>query len=792
MPYNQDIQTKAEVLTFLWNIGFTVPKPYYFTVKRWHNQADSILQEIKNSYPQQTLVVRSSSLSEDQNGQSMAGAFESVLNVSNTDEALSEAIQCVISSYTNSSPGDQILIQPMVKNVVMSGVIMSKCLEDGSPYFSINYDDETGLTDSVTSGTAISKTVYVYRGSLDSHFDSSRINSLVKQMHSIENALGTHQLDVEFAMDDNQVVHILQARPISVCGNWKKSSDIAVDKQIRYLADFLDNFLGYKKGILGRKSVLGIMPDWNPAEIIGVNPRPMALSLYQYLITDTTWSIARADMGYRKIPPDQLMVTLSGRPYIDTRASFNSFIPKDMKNSLGEKLIDQWIQRLNDSPEFHDKIEFEIIFSSLEINFKEKIDQRYPNIFNATEQNEIFKHYQSLTNQNVKVGSDSSLYKALENIEKLKQIQHTYGDTSSSSFSISRTLRDVLQDCIELGTHAFSIIARHGFIAENILRGLVSEKTITAQRLQKFKSCLSTVSSEFSKDQFDLNQGSLSLEDFIHRYGHLRPGTYDILSPKYADHSDMFIKPNQQVPIEVNDVEFSFTQDELKNINLVLSKNGFEISAEDLVVYTEKSIIGREYAKFVFTKSISYCLDLLKQWGLEFNLSTQDMSWLKIKDVLALVHTPILSDFNTHYNQIIHTNRTTCESGHFLKLSHLIRSSRDIFVVAQQRNSPNFITKEKVAGEVLFLDSQSSYNIPLAGKIVCIVNADPGFDWIFAQNIVGLITQFGGTNSHMSIRCSEFNLPAAIGVGDVLFSKILKEQHIVIDAENQMFHYNEV
>lgn len=113
-------------------------------------------------------------------------------------------------------------------------------------------------------------------------------------------------------------------------------------------------------------------------------------------------------------------------------------------------------------------------------------------------------------------------------------------------------------------------------------------------------------------------------------------------------------------------------------------------------------------------------------------------------------------------------------------------------MVAQQRNSPNFITKEKVAGEVLFLDSQSSYNIPLAGKIVCIVNADPGFDWIFAQNIVGLITQFGGTNSHMSIRCSEFNLPAAIGVGDVLFSKILKEQHIVIDAENQMFHYNEV
>ena len=31
------------------------------------------------------------------------------------------------------------------------------------------------------------------------------------------------------------------------------------------------------------------MPDWNPAEIIGKKPRPLALSLYQELITNHTW-----------------------------------------------------------------------------------------------------------------------------------------------------------------------------------------------------------------------------------------------------------------------------------------------------------------------------------------------------------------------------------------------------------------------------------------------------------------------------------------------------------------------
>ena len=41
------------------------------------------------------------------------------------------------------------------------------------------------------------------------------------------------------------------------------------------------------------------MTDWNPAEIIGTNPKPLALSLYKYLITDKNWSLARKKMGYK-------------------------------------------------------------------------------------------------------------------------------------------------------------------------------------------------------------------------------------------------------------------------------------------------------------------------------------------------------------------------------------------------------------------------------------------------------------------------------------------------------------
>ena len=63
-----------------------------------------------------------------------------------------------------------------------------------------------------------------------------------------------------------------------------------------------------------------------------------------------------------------------------------------------------------------------------------------------------------------------------------------------------------------------------------------------------------------------------------------------------------------------------------------------------------------------------------------------------------------------------------------------------------------------------------------------IKSADPGFDWIFSHNIAGLITQYGGPNSHMAIRCAEFGLPAAIGCGEKLYNQLLKAKVIELDC----------
>ena len=72
----------------------------------------------------------------------------------------------------------------------------------------------------------------------------------------------------------------------------------------------------------------------------------------------------------------------------------------------------------------------------------------------------------------------------------------------------------------------------------------------------------------------------------------------------------------------------------------------------------------------------------------------------------------------------------------------------------------------------------------IKNKIILIEKADPGFDWIFSKKIKALITKYGGANSHMTIRCNELNIPAAIGCGDAIFDKLKLANEINLNCKN--------
>ena len=121
----------------------------------------------------------------------------------------------------------------------------------------------------------------------------------------------------------------------------------------------------------------------------------------------------------------------------------------------------------------------------------------------------------------------------------------------------------------------------------------------------------------------------------------------------------------------------------------------------------------------------------------------------------------------------------------YVILPPIIFSQNDFEIIQYHVTKPNYVTRKKLTGEIIHLKYSDKTTKDLHGKIILIENADPGYDWIFTKNPSGLITKYGGVASHMSIRCAEMGLPAAIGCGEVLFDKLLFSSKIQLDCYNK-------
>jgi len=526
------------------------------------------------------------------------------------------------------------------------------------------------------------------------------------------------------------------------------------------------------------------MPDWNPAEMIGVVPHPLAMSLYRELITKRVWSVAREKMGYRKMPNVELMVSLFGRPYIDVRNSINSFLPEGLSNSISEKMVNAYIYRLNKYPYLHDKIEFEVVHTAYDFDFDKNFAERYDEVLSIEELLEYKGLLRNITKQAVNNDDNSTLNTAIRDIEKLKNLQQHKYLFEKNSFSIADRINTLIDECKTYGTLPFSIIARYGFIAENLLRSAINNGAITSERIKEFKRSFNTIAGEMSTDFQKVLKKELSKEDYLVKYGHLRPGSYDILSLNYSNRKDLF----DGSPRELSDchTDFVLSSIEKASINILLGEHGFDsVKAEDMFYYAKKAIIGREYAKFIFTKHLSEILENTAEWGNLENFSKEELAMLTISDVLSVLFAPLTDDIKSFYANKIKKAHTNFSIATSFKLSYLIRSVRDIYIVPMQRSAANFIGDKRIEAEIVELTPYTKNVILLENKIICIEGADPGYDWIFTRNIAGLITKYGGANSHMAIRSAELNIPAAIGCGEQPFNRIVAAKKCLLDCQRK-------
>jgi len=772
--------TKSDTLTALQPLvkKAVVPKLISFTVAEWSALPVEITQEIAARFDGGQVVFRSSAVNEDGEQQSQAGAFASCLDVdSSQPRAVWSAVEEVIESM-DECPENQILVMTMVTDVTLSGVIMTHELDSGAPYYVLNYDDETGKTDTITGGSVVNKTVLVHRDYVTDHVDSPRVAELLELVRELEGLCdrGT-PLDIEFAKTRDGQLHLLQVRRITVQENWNRRISRHVSEVLFQAGEFFTRHSQPRKNLAGARTILGQMPDWNPAEIIGTRPRPLAISLYRHLITDSIWQEARTEMGYQPVPSTPLMLTLGGQPYIDVRASFNSFLPADLPAETRERLVDAWMDRLESNPKLHDKVEFEVAQTVLDFNFDEDFQSRYGDVLGPDEFLDYRIQLAKITAANLSLTPGASLPRALENIQQLEALQ-----TQRRSLNDLALLPTLLEECRALGTQPFSVIARHAFIAEAILRSAVTRGALSDQRLAAFKRTLRTVTADFTGDFAQALAQPRWRPEFLAKYGHLRPGTYDITSPRYDQRDDLFAATAQPAPA-TSDSVFPLTRTEAQLFQELFVEAGMpEVEPGQFIEYARKAITERERAKFIFTRHLSDALELIAHWGSDTRLDRDALSYLTVQDLLNHLVSPVLNDPELHFEDLVEQRRREQENVDGIRLGFLIRDPGDFYVVPMHRSAPNFVGSRHVEGEPLRLGNQSRGHGQLSGRIICIENADPGFDWIFTRNIAGLVSKFGGANSHMTIRCAELGLPAAIGVGEQTFERIAAANRVELDG----------
>jgi len=772
--------TKAETLNSLKSKlkNSLVLEQYTFTVGQYVSDKTAIIDDIQKNLSSKLLVVRSSALNEDTEGSSMAGSYESILKVEKDNaDILINAINTVIESYKKDNQAqdknNQILIQPYLDNVTMSGVVFSKNLQTSSPYYTVNYDNSDD-TESVTSGSGDNLNTFICYNKFESPIKNDKLSLLISSIKEIEEVTQYDAIDVEFAFVGKQL-YILQVRPIAA-----KKQNVMVSAE-----DILNEIANIKRslnmdsiGLHGNLKAYGVMPDWNPAEIIGTNPRRLSFDLYRYLITDNIWATSRAFLGYKETNNPGL-VSFGGKPYVNVQMSFNTFIPDDLPNELSSKLVDFFISKLKENPENHDKVEFLVAITSYDFNFDKKIENLLDHGFSLNECEKIESAYKNLT-ENIVMERTLSIS---EEIAKTLSLGERRERVLNSNLDDIKKIHLLLDDCKKYGTLPFSNLARCGFVGSIFLKSLLEKDIITVSEYDEFFKSIHTVAKEFMDDFSMLTKKQLSKKTFLDRYGHLRPGTYDITSKSYKNGFEDYLDFNSKLNDPVSSEKFNFSEKTKIKINDQISGSKLNFDVDTLVEFIIKATEAREKSKFEFTKSLSAVLDLITTIGQNHNIEAEDLSHLSLDSLLKYRNSSSRLNFRDDIISDIDKNKAahliTCS----LNLPELIFNKTDVEMFHHPAMTPNFVTHHNITAEII--DLTDGNNINIDNKIICIENADPGFDWIFSHNIKGLITKYGGVASHMAIRCAEFDLPAAIGCGEKIFNNIILGKKINLDCGNR-------
>lgn len=743
-----------------------VPKFIFLEKKNFEKNKLYYFNKIKK-FKNKKIIIRSSSFEEDSKFTN-AGKFLSIPNIDKNDYGLIEKlIHKVFKTYSIPSNKNYVLIQEYILNASHVGVIFTLDPNNGYPFRIINFN-KSSKTDLITSGQSNGSVISYYKF-IEQNKLSKNLKSLNKKIIILEKYFSNYPLDIEFLISKKKI-WVLQVRKMNI----NKNKSIHYYKTLKDLEKKLYKMVAEKSHLLGSKRFFSTMTDWNPAEIIGLKPKPLALSLYQSLITDDVWSSSRAELGYKNTSTLPLLYSFLGTPFIDVKTDFNSFMANALSNKIQSKLISFYLSEFKKKPDFYyDKIESKLVINCISLNVAKYKNILIKSKLSNKEILDVINAYTILTNE--------IFFRLDENIKKYKVGEIEFSKLVKSKNSNINKIFLLHSLCKSHGTTPFANLARMAFIAVEFLNSFVDMNIITEKEKLLFLESNKSISRQMN---LLLQKNKVN---FLKKYGHLRPNSYEITNPNYKKgFKNYFEKISNN---NRNKKGFNFSKFQLRKVNILLKKNNFKgINAERLIYFIKTSIYEREASKLFFTKIIDQIFIELKKLSKRININNLDLSYLNIKVVLDLYEKFTHKDIKVDLKNNIKKNKKDFYYNKNFNLPNIIIHPSNIFYYHEEKASPTFITS-KITYSRLFHLRKVNEKFNLKNKIICITNADPGFDFIFNQNIAGLITAFGGPNSHMSIRCNEFNIPAAIGIGEKKFNQLIENKYVYLNCEKKFLSY---
>ena len=783
------IISKADVLASLYGRleHSRIEKMMIVTGGEFQEDPHRAAHDIACEFDGAQIVVRSSSSNEDGMNTSNAGHYDSVLGVdSGNDDDIIRAIQYVLDSYKcdiDDISGEQVLIQKQVVDISYSGVIFSREIKRNRPYYAITYDEDS--TDAVTSGRG-GRTVYIIRN-IEEEKLPPHWAALIRSMRELESIYTDYPIDVEFAVDSDNIVTIFQVRPLAASIS-AAPSGVSDDEVFEAVGKVVSEYAQIGDMLGERNTILSDMAFWNPAEMIGENPHPLDYSLYREIITSAAWNQGLSYIGYKEVDGD-LMYRLGNKPYISLKKSFLGLMPDDVDDKLEKKLLEYYNDRLRNDPTAHDKIEFEIAFSEYDFATEDKLAALKDKGFGREEIADLSDSLFNLTNNAISNFNRNRM----KDLRALNGLRVHRENTRSNWIMADNDVITLLQYFMQLiesikhyGTPKFARQARLAFISKAISRSLVYRGDFTDKEIDDFMMSIYTVASEYDSDFQDLVDGRITRVTFDEKYGHLRSGTYDITCETYAQRDFDLSKGSavarkQRQTIE----ELKHTSLDMVKLLGALDDIGFYVGLKEFVDFLRDSMEEREYFKFEFTKTLSLAIDILINIGEKLGISKEEMAYLEVADIQLAVSRPV-DAIKAEWRRIIEQNRRAHAVNSMLILPDVVCGPDQLEYIEIWEARPNFITSECVTGEVVLLENYEREEhedvADVRDRIVVLPKADPGYDWIFAKGIKGFITKYGGVASHMAIRCAEFNIPAAIGCGDCIYSFVERQTVLTLDC----------